>query len=67
MIALSQRAHIFAHPTVKEKLIDSFTNVLGCPPAVSLDAPGLAEPVMAFTFANGASLSVNFTEDALNE
>ena len=41
MIALSNRVHIFAHPAVKEKLTGFFTNILGCPPALSLDAPGL--------------------------
>ena len=67
MIALSNRVHIFAHPTVKEKLTEFFTDILGCGPAVSLDAPGLATLVLAFQFQNGASLSVEFTEDALDE
>ena len=67
MIALNNRVHIFASPDVKEKLIEFFTDILGCGPAISLDAPGLATPVLAFTFSNGASLSVEFTEDALNK
>jgi hypothetical protein len=67
MIALSNRVHTFARPNSKEKLTAFFTTVLGCEVLVSADAPGLPTPVSAFAFANGAALSVEFTEDALDE
>ncbi len=67
MIALGNRAHILAHPDVKERLKWCFTTVLGCGPAASLDVPGLPEPILAFRFPNGGSLSVEFNEDALDE
>ena len=66
-LAFGNRAHIFAKPAVKEKLIWCFETVLGCGAPMSLRAPGLAEPIVAFRFPGGGSLSVEFTEDALDE
>jgi len=65
-LAFSNRAHIFASPKVKEKLIWCFSDVLGCGLPMSLKPPGL-EPMLAFRFPGGGSLSVEFTEDALAE
>ena len=59
MVALSNRVHTYARPDRKEKLIDFFTNILGC--------EIVPAPVLVFAFSNGASLSVDFTEDALDE
>jgi hypothetical protein len=59
MIALSNRVHLFARPSSKEQLTEFFTTILGC--------EVLPTPVLAFAFSNGASLSVEFTEDALDE
>lgn len=67
MIALSNRVHLFARPDSKEPLIDFFTTILGCEVLGSVDAPGLLMPIIAFGFPNGASLTVEFTEDALDE
>ncbi len=67
MIALSNSVHIYARPEAKDKLAWCFTTILGCEAVVSSDAPGLAVPVLAFRFPNGGSLSVEFTEDALDE
>lgn len=67
MIAVSNRAHIYVRPDVKEQLKSCFTTVLGCEPAVSLDNPGQADPILAFRFPNGGSLSFEFTEDAPDE
>jgi hypothetical protein len=66
-LAFSNRAHIFARPKVKERLTWCFSTVLGCGAPVTLNAPGLSEPILAFRFPNGGSLSVEFTEDALDE
>ncbi len=67
MVILSNRVHIFARPDSKEKLTEFFTTILGCKVVVSSDAPHLPMQVLAFRFPNGASLSVEFTEDALDE
>lgn len=67
ILAFSDRAHIFARPNVKEKLMWCFSVVLGCGAPTSLNAPGLPEPILAFRFPSGGSLSVEFTEDALDE
>jgi hypothetical protein len=66
-LAFGNRAHIFAPPKVKEKLVWCFSDVLGCGQPLSLNAPGLAEPILAFRFPGGGSFSVEFTEDALDE
>ena len=66
-LAFSNRAHIFALPKVKEKLLWCFRDVLGCGTPASLNAPGLAEPILAFRFPGGGSFSVEFTETALDE
>jgi hypothetical protein len=67
MIALANRTHILARPSVKEQLTWCFTTVLGCGAPAQLDVPGLAEPILAFRFPHGGSVSVEFTQDALDE
>ncbi|HTE86600.1 MAG TPA: hypothetical protein VK821_17910 [Dehalococcoidia bacterium] len=42
-------------------------DVLGCDGPISLKAPGLSEPILAWNFPNGGSLSAEFTDDALDE
>jgi hypothetical protein len=66
-LAVGDRAHLIALPSVKEKLTWCFATVLGCGAPASLNAPGLAEPILAFRFPGGGSLSVEFTPDALDE
>jgi len=68
MIALSNSIHLYARPDTKEQVLAFFTSVLGLeartvPPYVS----GSPEPMCAFEFSNGAVLSVEFTEDALDD
>jgi hypothetical protein len=68
MIALSNSIHLYARPDTKEQLLEFFTSVLGLeartvPPYVV----GSPEPMYAFEFSNGASLSMEFTEDALSD
>ncbi len=67
MTDLSNRVHIFAHPRIREKLIDFFILTLGCKAVVSPEALSGQVPIIAFVFANGASLSVEFTDEALDE
>jgi catechol 2,3-dioxygenase-like lactoylglutathione lyase family enzyme len=67
MIALSNSIHLYARPDTKEKFLEFFTSVLGLEAIKSSDAVGSPEPIYAFAFANGASLSVEFTQDALSD
>jgi uncharacterized protein YciI len=67
MLSLSNRAHLFVRPRHKEALTRCLTTVLGCAAPLRLDAPGLAEPVLAFEFPDGGSVSVEFTGDAPDE
>ena len=60
-IALGSRAHIFAHPDMKDRITKFFTDILGCE-VVAL--PGT--PVIAIRFPN-STMSVEFTEDALDD
>jgi catechol 2,3-dioxygenase-like lactoylglutathione lyase family enzyme len=67
MIALSSSVHIYARPEAREKLLEFFTDMLGLPAVKSSDARGAPEDIYAFGFSNGAWLSVEFTEDALDD
>ena len=67
MTALSNSVHIYARPESQARLTWCFTTVLGCEAVTSADAPNLPLPMLAFRFPNGGSLSVEFTEDALDE
>ena len=62
MIGLSNRVHLFAHPDIQEKLTEFFTSVLECE-AVAM--PGTS--IVLFRFSNNAALTVDFTQDALDE
>lgn len=66
-LAFGNRVHLFASPAVKDKLIWCFRDVLGCGAPISLQAPGIEEPILAFRFPGGGALSVEFTETALDE
>ncbi len=67
MIALSNSIHLYARPDTKEKLLEFFTSILGLEAIESSDAVGSPEPIYAFEFSNGANLSVEFTQDALDD
>lgn len=47
--------------------MEFFTDILGLVAHESRDASGSLESIYAFTFSNGASLSVEFTLDALDD
>jgi hypothetical protein len=66
-VAFGDRAHIAAHPAVKEKLTWCFATVVGCGAPAILKVPAMSEPILAFRFPGGGSLSVEFTENALEE
>jgi hypothetical protein len=65
-VAFGNRAHIFVSPKFKTELIRCFSTVLGCGEPKSLPVAGLSEPILAFAFPGGGSLSVEFTNEALN-
>jgi hypothetical protein len=67
MIALSSSVHLYARPAAREKLLEFFTDLLGLRALKSSDAVGSPEDIYAFEFSNGAWLSVEFTEDALDD
>jgi hypothetical protein len=67
MIALSNSVHTYARPETKEHLLEFFTSILGLEAVISAVAESSTEPIYAFVFSNGASLSVEFTDDALTD
>jgi catechol 2,3-dioxygenase-like lactoylglutathione lyase family enzyme len=65
-VALMNTAHLYARVSEKERLLRFFTEVLGLPPReVTVAYVTAKQPMYAVTFANGAGLSVEFTDDAL--
>jgi len=65
-VALMNTAHLYARVSEKERLLLFFTEVLGLPPReVTVAYVTAKQPMYAVTFANGAGLSVEFTDDAL--
>jgi hypothetical protein len=67
MISLGHRVHMFAHPSTMERLRWCFDTVLGCGPEISLALPGLPDPVLAYRFPGGGSVSIELTTDGLDE
>lgn len=67
MIAMGNRAHILVRPRMKEALTRCFADILGCGAPTVLSAPGLPEPILAFQFPGGGSVSFEFAEDAPDE
>jgi len=67
MLALSNSVHIYVRPDAKEKFLHFFTDILSLKAVESPDATGSPEPIYGFRFSNGASLSVEFTGDALDD
>ncbi len=66
-LALGNRAHIQVRPHVKELLKKSLADVLDCGDPIILHAPNLTEPILAFRFPGGGSLSFEFSGDAPDE
>lgn len=68
MIALSHSAHIFARPEAKSRWLEFVSEVLGLEP-VEIEKAYLKspKPMYSVRFANGASLSIEFGEDALSD
>jgi hypothetical protein len=65
MIAMSSRVHIFARPETRDRVLMFYGEVLGGDPIPVFR--GAERQVLAFGFSNGTSLSVGFTEDALDD
>jgi hypothetical protein len=62
MIRLNNRVHTFAHPKVKEALIDFFTHIF------EVEVQTISgTSMLVFQFTDGSSYSVDFIEDALDE
>jgi hypothetical protein len=67
MVMFSNRAHLAVIPQVKEHLTSCLTDVFGCGKPISMNAPGLSEPILAFRFPGGGAMSFEFRADALPE
>ena len=68
MTALSSSVHLYARPETKEQLLRFFTDVLDVNVAEAAKAHIRSpEPMYAVTFSNGATLSVEFAQDALSD
>jgi hypothetical protein len=67
VITLSNSIHVYARHDIKERFLEFFTDILGLEAVASSDVAGSEEPIYAFKFSNGASLSVEFTDDALSD
>jgi hypothetical protein len=65
--ALGNRAHIVVRPEFKEELTKCFADVLGCGLPLSLGPTGGTNPIIAFRFPAGGSVSFEFSTDALHE
>jgi hypothetical protein len=56
-----------SQPQVKDRLTKFFGDVLGCGAPVAMTVPALTEPILAFRFPGGGSISFEFSADALDE
>ena len=64
--ALGNRAHIVVRPEFREELTKCFAHVLGCGLPLTLGPEGGSNPIIAFRFPAGGSVSVEFSTDALH-
>jgi len=64
--SLGARSHFYARPQFRDALAHCLTSILGCTQTI-LPVPGFPEPILAFSFPGGGSVSVEFTPDALDE
>jgi len=62
--ALGSNVHIFARPQRRQELAWCFDTVLGCGPVITLEHPGMEQPMLLVRFPGGGNLSIEFTEDA---
>ena len=65
-VSLAARSHFSVRPEFRAAWSDCFTEVLGCPAPRVLPVPGFPEPILAFNFPGGGSVSVEFTPDGLD-
>lgn len=66
-MSLGNRAHVYVRSEYRAALVRCFVEVLGCAGPVSLPARGQSDAILAFSFRDGGSISVDFTDDALDE
>ena len=64
MIGLGNNVHVFAKPHRREAMHRLFEDLLQCGPVVTIEHPGMAEPMLIVHFPQGGSLSIEFTPDA---
>lgn len=66
-IAMTNRGHFLARPQYREPLVRCFTEVLGCAAPMILPGKAGVGPIAAFRFPGGGAVSVEFTDQALDE
>ncbi|MDQ2810916.1 MAG: hypothetical protein M3Z75_03295 [Actinomycetota bacterium] len=64
MIALGNRAHMFARLHRRDELIWCFGTALHCGPVTSIGDPADSEPTLLVSFPGGGHMSIEFTGDA---
>src|SRR5213076_2787355 len=65
-MSLGNRAHFHARPQYRAALVRCFADVLGCAGPISLPARGNPDAILAFSFPDGGSISIDFIDDALD-
>ena len=64
-MSLGNRAHFYARPVYRDALVRCLVEVLGCVGPKKFPARGQPDGILAFSFPDGGSVSVDFPEDAL--
>jgi len=64
VIALGSTVHIFARPHRRQELAWCFDTVPGCGPVLTVEHPGMEQPVLLVRFPGGGHLSIEFTNQA---
>ncbi len=67
MIALGSNVHIFARPHRRQELAWCFETVLSCGPVVTVEHPGMEQPMLLVRFPGGGHLSIEFTDEASDD
>jgi hypothetical protein len=67
-VELSNTTHLYARPSEKERLLGFFTEVLSLTPReVTKAYVSAKEPMYYIRFSNAATISIEFTNDALSD
>ena len=65
-MTLGNRVHFYARPMDREALVRCFVEILECSGPMPLPARGKPDAILAFGFPGGGSISIDFTDEALD-